>query len=284
MKIALIASDEDAHALAVGAAMERMGHDVPRLSGLPDAWFGEIPPPYDAHLPWLGAADVRAPVRERLQVALMLEASGSRPLMRASALERAHDYATMLASVRAHGLAVPPTWLLSPMRERWPEGQGPLHVLPRYSSAAVRPAHLVTTLAGAHDALGADIPGGAVLQVPLDVTRRLRLVCSSHRLLHAARIVDAGDGAMIDVLLTPPPEAIASLARQAVTALGGGVMAIDLVEDVTGRTYVADAHPACAFPVTDRTLAGEIAAAYIAALDRAGDRLMAPLRIPERAA
>jgi len=230
MRIALIAAEGDGTALSLGSALERMGHDLTRLPALPEAWLASPPPVFDAHLPWLGARDVRVPREGRLQAALVLEAAGSRPLIRVTTLLRLADRAAALATLRAASIECTTSWLADD-RAHWPTGEGPLYAHPRFGPGGV----LATSLSAARDAVGVDVAGGGILLRPGN-GMHLRLLSSATRTIGSHRW--SGDDASGVWDSHVPPDGAASLARRAVAALGGWVMAVDVLVDEDGRTSV----------------------------------------------
>lgn len=274
MRLALIAPEGDGHGLLLGAALERMGHDVLRIADLPEHWLTEPPSVPDAHLPWLGASDVRTPLSGRLQAALTLEAAGSRPLIRATTLLRVADRAAWRTTLVASALPLAPAWLVRPGREEWPAWPGPLRLRPRYGGEGAT----VTSMTDAWDALGADVAGGGLLE-PVVSGVRYRILCSGVRTI----VVEQWSGDDVQGVWerrsSPAPEDAMSLARRAVAALGGGVMAVEIGEDADGRMTVRDVSLEGAFALAAPEVAGEVAAALLAALDRPGDRFAQTLTL-----
>ncbi|MCV2488742.1 hypothetical protein OF117_05150 [Geodermatophilus sp. YIM 151500] len=282
MRVALVVTDEDfyeptGYAGAWVQALEAEGCAVERLARIPAEWAIGGPPVgrYDLAIAHVLVEEVAA-FAPTLQVAALLEACGVPLLNPVASLLASSDKLVTHAVWAAAGIPQPASWDLARLAD-WPAPGRPLVLKPSFCDGA-RYISLVHDLAGARaveaawradEADGGERRGTALLQEWVEEPACVRLFATPTDVsLAYEKSRGAGDlvthGTVYPRVHPAPPE-MAELACRMVSALGGGLMGVDVLVEPGGRLVALEANAPFGFDVTDPGQGRWVARAALAA-------------------
>lgn len=269
------------------AALEAEGASVDVLAAPPAAWprCGVPAEAWDLAIAHVLVEEVVA-FAPTLRLAALLEATGTPLLNPVGAILASSDKLATHAAWASAGLPQPRSWDLA-APPAWPTDGRPLVLKPAYCDGArhislvhgLDEARATEAAWRADEARGGERRGAAVLQEWLEEPTCLRLYATPW-VVSKAYEKDRRPHALIThgtvyPRVTDPSPALASLARRAVAALGGGLMGLDVLVGADGRHALLEANAPFGFDVTDPEQGGFVARAALRLARRARPQAVA---------